>query len=345
DGLMRQSIFDLSPVLRYVYNLTDLQALAFNIEGKGSAPAYYQLQPVVNFSNTSYPVQGNPELLPEFSRTFQIRYNKFGDGTGRTFFSTLSFTQTDRKIVANTVNYPRNYIADPKLAGILLTKYQNASGFYNASAYYVLVGSWAKRRYTWSFNGRLSYDNNISYLTDVLDPIGINQITQKNAAKNLLLTQGASFRLDVPDALYAEVNANYSISHSSNSVIHAGLNNSFQTITLGTSGKLYFLKEWTLSYTFSKAINKGYQYATNPNILDTYVERRFLKQKMASIRISVYDLFNENTGFTSTQNAYDITQSTVNRLGRYFLLSVILGVQKFAGKAPKGTPGSSNNGG
>lgn len=342
---VRNTTFNFSPALRYVYNFTDLQALAFNFQGTGNAPAYQQLQPVVDLSNAGYPVQGNPDLLPEFNNTFQVRYNKFGDGTGRTFFSTLSFTRTDRKIVINTVNYPANYTADPRLAGAILTNYQNASGFYNASAYYVLAGSWAKRKYTWFFNGRLSYNNNISYLTDVLDPLGIDQVVQKNTAKNLVLTQGARFRVDIADVVDAEVSANYLISHSDNSLRHANLNNSFQTITLGTNGKFYFFKDWTLGYTYSKAINEGYQGATNPNLLDTYLERRFLKQNMAAIRLAAYDLFNENTGFTSTQNAYAITQNNVNRLGRYYLLTFVIRLQKFAGKAPRGAPGSGDNGG
>lgn len=324
NARIRHTPFYLSPVLRYVYNFTDLQALAFQFQGAASAPTYPQLQPVADFSNASYPVQGNPELSPEYNHTFQVRYNKFGDGTGRTFFSTLSFTQTDHKIVVHTINYPRNYIADPRLAGTVLTNYRNASGFYNASAYYVLVGAWAKRKYTWFLNGRLSYDHQISYLTDVLDSLGMHQISQRNTAKNLVFSQGARFRVDIADKADAEVSANYLISHSGNAVKDAGLNNNFQTITLGTSGKFYVFKNWTISYSYSKAINKGYQGATNPNLLDAYVACRFLKQNRAGARFSVFDVFHQNTGFTSTQNAYAITQSHINRLGRYFLLTLSL---------------------
>ncbi|HKG06650.1 MAG TPA: outer membrane beta-barrel protein [Pedobacter sp.] len=345
NATIRHTTFNFSPVLRYVYNFNDLQALAFNFQGAGSSPAYHQLQPVIDFSNAIYPVQGNPDLLPEYNNTLQIRYNKFGDGTGRTFFSTLSFSQSDHKIVVNTINYPGNYIADPKLAGAILTNYRNASGFYNASGYYVLVGGWAKRKYTWFFNGRISYNNNISYLTDILDSLGTNLISQKNTAKNLILNQGARLRVDIAEVVDAEVNANYLISHSSNSVTHEGLNNSFQTISLGTNGKFYFPKHWTLGYTYSKSINEGYQSAKNPNLLDTYIECRFLKNSAATIRFSVYDIFNENTGFTSTQNAYAITQTNVNRLGRYYLLTFTVRLQKFAGRRPGGMPVVEGNGG
>nr|WP_294869731.1 TonB-dependent receptor [uncultured Pedobacter sp.] len=340
-----KTIYNFSPVLHYVYNFSELQALAFDYQGASNSPAYHQLQPVIDFSESSYPMQGNPDLLPEYNNSFQVRYNKFGDGTGKTFFVNLSFTQTDHKIVANTVTYPHNYTADPRLAGAILTKYQNASGFYNATAYYAFAKPWAKRKYSLFFNGKVTYNNNISYLTNVLDPLGINQTIQKNMAKNLVLSQGVRFRVDIPDVLDAEANANYSINRSQNSVPDAYSDNNFQTITLGTNGNLYFFKSWTLNYNYSKAIYEGYNGATNPNVLNTYIERRFLKNNVGTLRFSVYDAFNENTGFTSTQNAYAITQSNVNRLGRYYLFTFTLRLQKFAGRPPRGMPGGPGGGG
>lgn len=340
-----KTLFNLSPVLRYVYNFSDLQAFALSYQGASNSPIYSQLQPVIDFTNSSYPMQGNPNLQPEFNNSFQIRYNKFGDGTGKTFFVTLSFTQTDNKIVANTVTYPRNYFTNHKLAGAILTKYQNASGFYNTSAYYAFAKPWARRRYSLFLNGKISYNNNISYLTDVLDSLGVNQIVQRNTAKNLILSQGGRFRVDIPDALDVEASANYSINHSKNSVQNTPFDNNFQTITLGTSGNFYLFKNWTLNYSYSKMIYYGYDGANNPNVLNTYIERRFLKNNMCTLRFSVYDAFNENTGFTLTQNAYAITQNNVNRLGRYYLLTFTMRLQKFTGRPPGRVPGSSGGGG
>jgi len=339
-----KTTFNFSPVARYVYNFSRSQALTINYQGASKSPTYNELQPVVDFSNASYPVQGNPDLLPEYNNTVQIRYNKFDFASGNVFFSNLNFTQTDNKIVANTVNYPRNYAVDPKLAGAILTRYRNASGFYNASAFYLFAKPWQKRKYTLFINGNIQYNNNISYLTDVLDSLGKDQNTQKNIAKNLVLTQGARFRVDITDVIDAEVNASYSINHSNNSISEANVNNNFQTIVLGANGKHYFFKDWTLSYDYSKTLYEGYKGATNPNILNTYVERRFLKGNVGTLRFTVNDVFNQNTGFTSTQNAYAITQSNVNRLGRYYLLTFTLRLQKFAGQAPGG-PGFRGPGG
>jgi hypothetical protein len=83
----------------------------------------------------------------------------------------------------------------------------------------------------------------------------------------------------------------------------------------------------------------GYKGATNPNILNTYVERRFLKGNAGTIRLSAMDVFNQNTGYTSTQSGSYVTQTSSNRLGRYYLLSFTLKLQKFAGKKPTMGPG------
>ena len=67
----------------------------------------------------------------------------------------------------------------------------------------------------------------------------------------------------------------------------------------------------------------GYQGAKkNPNVFNTYVERRFLtKANMATLRFTVQDVFNQNTGFSSSQNGTVTQQSNYNRLGRYYLLT------------------------
>jgi len=329
--------FNFTPVARFVYNFSRSQALTINYAGSPNSPTYVQLQPVIDYSSASYPVQGNPNLNPEYNNVLSVRYNKFDFATGNVFFSNLNFTQTNDKIVANTVSYPRNY-TDPKLAGTISTRYTNASGFYSASAFYLYAKPWEKRKYTLFINGNIAYNNNISYISNV-DSVNFDETTQKNIAKNLVLTQGARFRVDITDIIDAEANASYSINHSNNSLSQANVNNNFRTITLGLNGKNYLWKDWTVSYDFTKTIYQGYVGATNPNILNTYVERRFLKGNVGTLRFAVNDVFNENTGFTSTQTAYSIAQSNVNRLGRYYMLTFTLRLQKFAGQKPAMGPG------
>lgn len=327
-----RSTFNFTPDAHFVYNFSKSQTLSANYTGTTNAPTYSELQPVTDFSNASYPVTGNPYLQPEFNNTFSLRYNKFNFESGNVFFSNLSFVQTDNKIVSNTITYPANYTPNTKLSNTIATQYLNADGYYSASGFYVFGKPFDNRRYNLFFVGNIAYNNNISYISSV-DPTSFDMTTEKNIAKTIVYSQGVRFRVDIPDVIDAEPNTNYSINSSQNSLNQPGINDNFRTWSLGITGKNYVWKDWTLSYDYTKTLYYGYKGSTNPNILNTYVERRFLKSKMATIRLSAFDLFNQNTGYTSTQNGNYITQSNVNRLGRYYMLTFTLRLQK---NAPKG---------
>ncbi|WP_184541855.1 outer membrane beta-barrel protein [Mucilaginibacter sp. FT3.2] len=330
--------FNLAPNARFIYNFSRNQSLSLNYNGASNQPTYTELQPVTDFSNASYPVQGNPDLKPEFNNNLSIKYNKFNFESGNVFFSNLSFTTTDNKIVANTITYPKSYAPNSKLAGSILTQYLNADGYYSAQGFYVFAKPWDKRKYNLFFIGNVAYNNNISYISNV-DSASYATTTEKNIAKNLVLSQGVKFRLSITDVVDAEASTTYAVNKSNNSITNANINNNFSSLNLGINGKNYLWKDWTVSYDYSKMFYYGYKGATNPNILNTYVERRFLKGNAGTIRLSAMDVFNQNAGYTSTQSGSYVTQTSSNRLGRYYLLSFTLKLQKFAGKKPNTGPG------
>jgi hypothetical protein len=332
------SEFNFSPNAHFIYNFSRTQSLSANYSGSSNQPTYSELQPVTDFSNASYPITGNPDLKPEYNNTFSVRYNNFNFQSGNVFFSNFSFVQTDNKIVSNTITYPRTYTPDNKFDGAIATQYLNAPGYYSASAFYVFAKPWEKRKYNLFFTGNLSYNNNISYITNI-DPATFDPTMEENIAKTLVLSQGVRFRVDITDIIDAEVNTTYSINSSQNSINQPGIQDNFRTWVLGVNGKNYVWKDWTYSYDYTKTLYYGYKGATNPNVFNTYVERRFLKGNMATLRLSAMDVFNQNTGFTSTQNGNFITQTNANRLGRYYLLTFTYRFQKMSGKRPDQGPG------
>jgi hypothetical protein len=332
------STFNFSPNAHFIYNFSRTQSLSANYSGSSNMPTYSELQPVTDFSSALYPVTGNPDLKPEYNNTFSLRYNKFNFESGNVFFSNFSFVQTDNKIVANTITYPRIYTPDSRLAGTIATDYLNTTGYYSASAFYVFAKPWEKRKYNLFFIGNLSYNNNISYITNV-DPTTYDMTTEKNIAKTLVLSQGVRFRIDITDIIDAQFSTTYSVNSSQNSIPQPGIQDNFRSWVIGLNGKNYVWKDWTYSYDYTKTLYYGYKGATNPNVFNTYVERRFLKGNMATLRFSVFDVFNQNTGFTSTQNGSYITQTNANRLGRYYLLTFTYRFQKMAGKKPEMSPG------
>ncbi|RWY52335.1 TonB-dependent receptor [Mucilaginibacter gilvus] len=343
--------FNVIPTARFVYNFSRSQNLSFQYNGTSNQPAFNQLQPVIDFSNASYPVLGNPNLSPEFNNSLQLRYGNFSFQTGNIFFANVGYTQTDNKIVNVNIVHPRSFTnaalaADPTLKNLVgsnLIKYQNASGYYQVNGGLVYSKPWSERKYTVIFNTNVGYTNNIGFAGSV-DENNVASAIDKNIAKTFTLSPGLRFRVNITDVIDAELNSSYAVNKTDNSLNTAlfNQNTNIRTLNLGASGKNYFWKDWTLSYDYNKTFNYGYSeelQIKNPNILNTYVERRFLKDHRGTLRFAAYDLFNENTGFSTVTTGSTVTQTNVNKLGRYFLVSFTLRLQKFSGKAPAADSG------
>lgn len=331
-GPVRRETFDIVPTAHFTYQFSRNKSFSLNYSGGAIQPTFTQLQPVTDYSNALYPVQGNPDLKPSFTNNLSVYYNFFDFDNGRTLFSNASFSQTQNEVVTNTIIYPANYTPNPLLDNSYFTKYLNANGFYTASGYVSYNTPWDKRKYTLSLNGSVRFTNSIGYITNV-DPVTYDATTEKNTSHNLAFTPGMRFRVDLPDVIDAQFLTNYSINRTFNS-IQDNLNNAtsnIRTWNIGLSGKNYF-HDWTVSYDYSKMFNYGYAesvHATNPSLMNMYVERRFMQGHKATMRLAVFDVFNQNTGFSINTTPSYITQSNVNRLGRYFLASFTLRLQKF----------------
>lgn len=328
--------FNVIPTARYVYNFSRSQAFNATYSGSSNQPTFNQLQPVTDFSNALYPVQGNPNLRPEFNNTFNIRYNAFSFATGNVLFLNFNYTQTDNKIATNTTTYPATYTPDKNLANTILSTYLNTSGFYSASGFFNYTKPWEQRKYSLSVGGNVTYNNNVGFISTVA-PTTYTMTTEKNIGKNLVLTPNLRFRTDITDVIDAQFLTSYSINKTDNSVqtTLTQASSNVRAWNIGLSGKNYLWKNWTVSYDYTKTLNYGYTVpVTNPNILTMYLERRFLKNNMATIRLSGVDLFNQNAGYSLTSSANSLTETSANRLGRYYLLTFNIRLQKFAGKAP-----------
>jgi hypothetical protein len=352
------STFNIIPTASFNYNFARNKSFRLNYNGSNNQPAFNQLQPVIDFSNALYPVQGNPDLKPEFANNLSLQYNAFSFQTGNIFLIRGQFTQTDNKIVQNTITYPTRFsqaalAADPTLVNLQntnLTKYLNTSGYYTATGNILYSKPWAERKYTIIFGSSVGYTNNIGFSQSV-DSNNVASAVDKNIAKTFTVAPQFRFRVNVTDIIDAELNTSYALNKTVNSLNTSALdqNTNIRALNLGINGKNYVFKDWTLSYDYTKTFNYGYASSIdikNPNIFNAYIERRFLKDHRGTLRLAAYDIFNENTGFSTSTNGSIVTQTNVNKLGRYALLTFTLRLQKFSGKAPSADPGRGfRNGG
>jgi hypothetical protein len=314
----RRTALNLIPVLRYSYNFSKTKEFNASYNGRNNEPSFNQLQPVTDVSNPQFPVVGNPNLKAEFNHNFNIRYNNFNFEKGDVWFTNFSVTLTENKIVSNSVFLPGNKIE---------TRYLNTNGFYSVNGFYTWSKPFAERKYTLSINGFANYSNNINFVDD-----------QKNIGKNLIFSQGASFQLNPAQWIELNPGVNYTANKNTYS-ISSQQNTKVSTWNLTFNGKAYIHKTWILGADFTKALNKGYTsaFSVNPFIMNTYLEKQFLKNNAASLRFQIFDVYNENTSVSRSVSANSITDTRSNRLARYAMLTFSLKLQKFNGQQMPGT--------
>jgi hypothetical protein len=303
------------PSARFVYNIARNNSLTATVDGTAREPNFFQLQPVADSSNLNNIVTGNPNLRNEFTNRFSIQYNKFDPKAGSSLFANFSYDKTNDRIVTNRFN---NTTGTGRT-----TSYLNTDGFFGYNGNASFTKPFSNRKYTAGISMAANFDNNISF-TDGL----------KNHGNNWNLRPGASFRLDLENKVDLTLRGDYTVYHTTTRYAkdNTSTTSKAQTLNLGTNGKNYF-GDLTIGYDFSKLINYGFSSSinSNPAILNVYAEYRLLKGKMMTLRLQGFDLFNESTGITRTINETTITDSRVNRLARYFLLSVNIKMAKFAG--------------
>ncbi|HEX3384195.1 MAG TPA: outer membrane beta-barrel protein, partial [Mucilaginibacter sp.] len=63
-GPVRRETFDVVPTAHFSYQFSRNKSFSLNYSGSTTQPTFQQLQPVTDYSNALYPVQGNPDLKP-----------------------------------------------------------------------------------------------------------------------------------------------------------------------------------------------------------------------------------------------------------------------------------------
>jgi uncharacterized membrane protein YgcG len=328
------STFNFVPTARFVYNFEKNHSLTVNYSGNSSQPSFSQLQKQPDYSNPQNVVYGNPNLKPSFSNSINLRYNQFDIASGNSLFTNLSFNTIEDQIVANTAPVVSGTGGTVATSTKQETHYLNTNGYYSMNGNYSFSKPFDNRKFTVTLNGGGSFNNNVSYIED-----------QRNLGKNWVLNQGAKLRVDIDSVMDTEVSGNYSINTTKYS-LPSSINTNAKTWTIGLDGRNYFFYNWILGYNLVQTINQGFSSTVkaNPTLLSSYIECQFLKKNIASLRFQAFDLFNENTGISRTVSGNQIIDTRTNRLGRYFMLTFTLRLQKFAGSQQNGGRGGGRRG-
>jgi hypothetical protein len=316
--------FTIIPSVNLTYRFGKTLSVNLNYGAGSGMPDLAQLRPVTDLSNPQYPVTGNPNLKPSYTHNFSLGLNKTNMRSGDFFSFNLSVNETQNSIVANVINSP--FTVSPAAGtGIQETRYLNTSGVYSLNSSYNYSKPFLDRKLVASLGGGLGYNNNISFT---------NSIRSINA--NWAWNQGAQLMINLPERMDLSLNANYS-SNKTDYNTGSQVNTTINSFHLGLNGRNYFLHHYLFSYDFNKTYNSGYSGGVNnnPTVINVFLERWLLRNKMISLKLQCYNLLDQNTTISRSISGNIITDSRINQVGRYFMLTGNIRLSEFSGSKKK----------
>jgi hypothetical protein len=335
EPIKRANIF---PIARLVYNFSRTKTLNASYNGNATQPSFSQLQPVQDLSNPQSTTVGNPNLKPSISHNVNLSFNNFNFVTGKVLFTNLTFSTIKNQIVNKT--------AKRDSLGSTISIPENVNGYYNVLGFYAYSKPYKNRKYVITFNGSLNFNHNIN-LTDSVRIVGNSLVQNLNRNKingnNWIVSQGFNFEYNYKEILELGTGITYSLNDNSyksadGKTLTGFQNTSSNAWTFSSNMNLNITKTLVLKYDFDYTINSGLANSVSRNqaIMNASIEKQLFKKKNGIIKLSAYDLFNQNSSISRNVSGPSIIDTRSNRLTRYFIATFTYRLQRFAGQTIQG---------
>ncbi len=317
DSALRQSFLNVLPNANLQYNFNGYSNLRLLYSTFTNQPGITQLAPVPDNSDPLNIKLGNPDLKQEYYHSIHLNYIAFDPFRHTSFFAMLNFNGIHNRIANDN---------EIDSVGVQSTKPVNLDGLYNVNGHL----SWGlpvrSLKSNLNLNTSIRYDHNASLVNG-----------SRNNGNTWTVSQGADLNfiykelLDITGGIKVDYNdARYSL--------QPGQNQRYWT----ESYTLDF--NWYLPHGFAIASDVDYihrsglpnGYNSSPFVWNAGLAKRVFKNQRGTIRMQVFDILKQNTGFSRNTNQNYIDDVSYKVLNRYWLLSFTYSISRFAGKSMKG---------
>jgi hypothetical protein len=314
DSVITKSFYNLLPNARLQYNFARFKTLQVNYQAETTQPTISQLQPVPDISNPLNIREGNPDLKQEYAHRINASYTGVNPFRNKSFFAFANFSTSTNRIV--------NFDVIDSF-GIKRTKPVNVDGVYNLITD-ISIG-WPIRfiKSTLNFNTGFNYNKNIQFIN-----------TLRNDIKNISVDPQLDISRSFKDKFDLSLNAGLTYSKAKYS-LQSSLNNNYLTQEYGIDIGWQMPKNFFLSSDFRYTITSQRAAGFNASVplWNTAISKLFLKYNRGELKISVYDLLNENKGIVRNTNQNYIEDQSNKILRRFFLLSFTYSLNKMSANA------------
>ena len=294
---------NLIPIIQIKVSPSKTQNFLFQYTSNLQTPDISFLQPLVDSGNSFIIYKGNLLLKPEFKNSASLTYYKFSYENGRLLLLNLSLNKTYNKIIQSV---------ELTTTGKTLITYTNMNFNHDINFYYNYSIPFMNRKYEVTLSGNILSNQSAIYNNKLLsiNNLLFNQTLQCSVNNNWI------------DMLFgATINKNeFMINNNFNSIIDYSIQNSTD----------FFINNFKCGYNFIHIKRGNYLFKNmkDLNILDIFFETT-LKDKFI-IKLEGKDILNQT--FNNTFRTFSLNTMEDHRynvIGRYFMLSFIIKINKF----------------
>jgi len=325
DIHLTQKYTNLYPTANLTYRFSRTSNLRFNYSGRTAQPNVQQLQPVVDNSDPLNISVGNPDLKQSFTNSFRLLYTSFDNVKFRNMFATINASFINNNIVNETTTILST--------GVDTIRPVNLNGNYNISGYFNYGFQLKNPKSNLNFSTNLSTSRTLS-LINTLDSANARKgRSQTNATTNYSFGETIRWTTNLKENFDMNFSATptYNMARYS---IRSTQNANYFTFGVSAEPTWYTKSGWIVSsdftYTYYGSGSAGYA-STSVPLWNASLAKQVLKNKRGEIRLSIFDLLNQNVSIKRTQTDNYIQQTQTRVLTRYALLTFTYNLRSFGG--------------
>jgi hypothetical protein len=322
----RKTFNNILSNLMFNYKFSKTTNLRMTYRASTNAPSTSQLQNVVDNSNPLLLSTGNPNLKQEYRHFAMARFSQSNKDKTANFFTMLFFQKTANYIGNATYIASQDTLINEQLIsrGSQISIPENLDGAWNTRALVTLGFPINPIKCNMNFNTGVSFNRLPSIInrsTNISNTYGLNL--------GAVLSSNISEKLDFT----LTYNINYNLVDNS---IQPDLNNNY----FFQIGSLQFNWEFWKGFFVQNSLTYQNYDGISSNITNQYtlwnlnVGKKLFKNKAGEIKLSGYDILDQNKSLSRSVTDTYIEDSDTQVLRQYFMLSFTYNLRKFTGKMP-----------
>ncbi|MDE3236608.1 MAG: TonB-dependent receptor family protein [Bacteroidota bacterium] len=310
---VKQNFLNITPTAIFSYNYSRTKRLRIFYSGRTGQPSVSQLQPIKTTSDSINFTVGNPNLHPQFTHSLRVLYSSFDAATQRVIFATINASAITNDIQSSITQLPN---------GSKISTYENLSGTYSVSGYFNYGFPLKKPKSNLNFTTNLGYNQSQTLVN-----------LASNFTRNTTLGETIKWTTNLKD----NFDMNFSSSTTYNIArytLQPKQNIDYLSQTFSAEFTYYTHSGWIVATDFDYTYygNRAPGYNSSVPLLNPSIAKQFLKNKAGELRLTCFDLLNQNVSVTRNITSNTVQDVRTNVLTRYVMLTFTYNLRNFFGQ-------------